>query len=332
VGAAEALQMGLIDAVIEGDLLNGAIAFAKAAAPAQKTRERDHLLGTAEGNAAMFASARQMAAKVRRRQNAPLKAIEAVEAATSLPFEQGCERERALFNEVIKTDQAKAMMHAFFAERAAAKVSGIGRDTAVLPVKKVAVVGAGTMGGGITMAFVNAGFEVTLREARAEALENGMARIRANYETSVKRGRFTAEEVDKRMALIHPQLDLAGFESADLIIEAVFENMALKKQVLQELDKVAKPGCIIASNTSTLNVDELASVTSRPEAVLGMHFFSPANVMRLLEIVRGSKTSPVVLATAIGVAKLLKKVGVVVGNCPGFVGNRMFFPYIYEGH
>jgi len=331
VKAAEALSAGLIDSVIEGDLLTGAIAFAQAALPNVKTRERNKLLGTPETNAPLFAAAGQLAAKLRPHQQAPLRAIEAIEAATTLPFEAGCARERELFTAIIKTDQARALIHAFFAERAAAKVRGIDKNAAPLPIKKIAVVGAGTMGGGIAMACVNAGIPVLLREETWQALETGLARIRGNYETSVKRGRFTADEVEQRISLIHPQLDYAGFESVDLILEAVFENMALKKQVLKELDGIAKPRCVLATNTSTLSIDELASVTSRPEFVVGMHFFSPANVMRLLEIVRGKATAPAVIGTAMALAKQLKKVGVVVGNCPGFVGNRMFFPYIYEG-
>jgi 3-hydroxyacyl-CoA dehydrogenase len=186
------------------------------------------------------------------------------------------------------------------------------------------------MGAGIAMACANAAIPVLLKEATAEALEAGMANIRKNYQTSVKRGRFTLEEVERKLALIHPQLDWAGFDSVDLTLEAVYENMALKKQVLAELDSLVRPGCMIATNTSTLSIDELASVTSRPEFVIGLHFFSPANIMRLLEIVRGKSTAPEVISTAMALAKQLKKVGVLVGNCPGFVGNRMFFPYMYE--
>ena len=330
LNAGEALTTGLIDAVTKDDLLAAAIQFARTAPGPRKTRERVERLGSAEINAPLFAAGKALAQETRRHETAPLRAVEAIEAATALPFPEGCRREGEIFAECVLSHQARSMMYSFFAERAASKVPGIDRTTAAHPVKRVAVVGAGTMGGGITMALVNAGIPVLLREANAQALETGFARIRKNYENSVKRGRFTAEEVEQRMHLIHPQLDLTGFDAVDLIVEAVFENMALKKQVIQELDTVARPGCILASNTSTLDIDALAAVTTRPELVVGLHFFSPANVMRLLEVVRGKSTSPEVIATAMSLAKRLKKVGVLVGNCPGFVGNRMFFPYLYE--
>ncbi len=330
VGAAEALAAGLIDALIEGDLLAGAVAFAREAAPKVKTRDREERLGTPEANAPLFAAGRQLAAKVRRREQAPLRAVEAIEAATTLPFDEGCRRERALFDECIVSDQAKALIHAFFAERAAARAPGVDKSTSVLPIARIGIVGAGTMGGGIAMACANAGIPVLLKETKSDALEAGVATIRGNYERSVRHGRFTAEEVERRLALIHAQLDWTGFDSADLILEAVFENLALKKEVFREMDALARPGCVLATNTSTLSIDEIASVTSRPEFVIGLHFFSPANVMRLLEIVRGKATSAEVIATAMALAKQLKKVGVLVGNCQGFVGNRMFFPYMYE--
>ena len=331
VPASEALSAGLIDALIEGDLAQGAVEFARRAGPTVKTRERAGKLGTPEANAPLYAAGRELAAKIRRNQQAPLRAVEAIEAAATMSFEEGRRRERELFSECLASDQSRALIHAFFAERAAAKVPGVDKATAVLPVASVAIAGAGTMGGGIAMACANAGIPVLLKEADAARLEAGMAQIRRNYEISVQRGRFTAGARDERLALIHPQLDYAGFDSADIVIEAVFENMRLKKQVFAELDAVARPGCILASNTSTLSIDEIASATKRPEFVAGMHFFSPANIMRLLEIVRGRATSPEVIATAMAFAAKLKKVGVLVGNCPGFVGNRMFFPYIYEG-
>ncbi len=331
VPASEALSAGLIDALIEGDLAQGAVEFARRAGPTVKTRERAGKLGTPEANAPLYAAGRELAAKIRRNQQAPLRAVEAIEAAATMSFEEGRRRERELFSECLASDQSRALIHAFFAERAAAKVPGVDKATGVLPVASVAIAGAGTMGGGIAMACANAGIPVLLKEADAARLEAGMAQIRRNYEISVQRGRFTAGARDERLALIHPQLDYAGFDSADIVIEAVFENMRLKKQVFAELDAVARPGCILASNTSTLSIDEIASATKRPEFVAGMHFFSPANVMRLLEIVRGRATSPEVIATAMAFAAKLKKVGVLVGNCPGFVGNRMFFPYIYEG-
>ena len=329
VTASEALAAGLIDAIVDGDLAEGAATFALQAGAAVKTRDRTEKLGTPEANLPLYAAGRQLAAKVRRGQEAPLRAVEAIEAATTMPFAEGCAREREIFRECVVSDQAKSLIYAFFAERAAAKVPGV-EKTAVLPIARVAVIGAGTMGGGIAMACANAGLPVLLREARQEALDAGLNTIRGHYENSVKRGRSTRQQVEERLALIHPQLDGAGFDAVDLVIEAVFENMALKKEVFRELDGVARPGCILATNTSTLSIDEIASVTKRPEFVVGLHFFSPANVMRLLEIVRGAATAPEVIATALAFAKQLKKAGVVAGNCPGFIGNRMFFPYMYE--
>jgi len=311
-------------------LLAGAVAFARKAGSRVKTRDRKERLGTPEVNAPLFAAGRQLAAKVRRNQLAPLRAVEAIEAAATLPFDEGCRRERAIFDECIVNDQAKALIHVFFAERAVAKVPGVDKSTSALPIARIGIIGAGTMGGGIAMACANAGIPVLLKEARPDALDAGIATIRRNYETSVKRGRFTAEEVERKLALIHPQLDWTGFDSVDLILEAVYENMALKKEVFREVDGLARQGCVLATNTSTLNIDDIALVTGRPEFVIGLHFFSPANVMRLLEIVRGKATSSEVIATAMALAKQLKKVGVLVGNCAGFVGNRMFFPYMYE--
>ncbi|HWC95888.1 MAG TPA: 3-hydroxyacyl-CoA dehydrogenase NAD-binding domain-containing protein [Candidatus Sulfopaludibacter sp.] len=331
VKAAEALSAGLIDAVMEGDLLAGAVAFARNAGACRKTSERADRLGNPEANAPLFAAGLQLAAKVRRNQEAPLRVVQAIEAATTLPFEEGCRLERELFRACLVSDQAKALMHVFFAERMASKVPGVDKNTTVYPVARAGIVGAGTMGGGIAMCFANAGIPVLLKETTAAALDAGMARIRQNYENSRKRGRFTAEEVERRLALIHPQLDWSGFDAVDLTLEAVFESMSLKKQIFAELDRVARPGCVLATNTSTLSIDEIAAVTARPEFVIGMHFFSPANVMRLLEVVRGSATSLAVIATAMALAKQLRKVAVLVGNCPGFVGNRMFFPYMYEG-
>jgi 3-hydroxyacyl-CoA dehydrogenase len=333
VKATEALAAGLVDAVVQGDLAKEAVAFAKGATgPHRRTCDRNEKLGTPEANQPLFAAGRQLAAKTRRNQTAPLRAVDAIEIATRTPFAEGCRQEREIFAGCIHSDQAKALIHAFFAERGAAKLPDVPKDTPVYPVARVAIVGAGTMGGGIAMTCANAGLPVILKETTQEALDAGMANIRRNYETSVSRGRFTPEDAARRISAIHPQLDYSGFDSADLVIEAVFENMALKKSVFRELDAAARPGCILASNTSTLDIDEIASATARPDSVVGMHFFSPANVMRLLEIVRGKATAREVIATAMAVARQLKKVGVVVGNCEGFVGNRMFFPYLYEAH
>ncbi|HUA19466.1 MAG TPA: 3-hydroxyacyl-CoA dehydrogenase NAD-binding domain-containing protein [Bryobacteraceae bacterium] len=332
VRAPEALKLGVIDRIIEGDLRAGAVAFAREMAsrggPHRKTSGRNDKLGTPAENALIFAAARDQARKTRR--EAPLAAVDAIEAATTLPFDEGCRREQELFAKCIASDQARALIHAFFAERAVAKIPGIPKDTPVYPIAKVGIIGAGTMGGGIAMACANAGIRVLLREVEQAALDRGLATVRKNYENSVKKGRFTQQVMDQRMALIHPQLSYDGFDQVDLIIEAAFESMELKKRIFGEIDKIAKPDCVLATNTSTLDIDQIAGVTSRPQMIIGLHFFSPANVMRLVEIVRGAKTSKEVVATALAVAKKLGKVGVVVGNCWGFVGNRMMLPYMRE--
>ncbi|HET9183872.1 MAG TPA: 3-hydroxyacyl-CoA dehydrogenase NAD-binding domain-containing protein [Candidatus Angelobacter sp.] len=332
VKAPEALKLGIIDRIIEGDLLTGAVAFAREVAgkPAPKTRERNQKLGTPEQNAPIFAAARETAHKKARGLMAPLAAIDAVEAATKLPFDQGCEAERKLFTDCLFSDQSKAMIHVFFGEREVAKIPDVPKETPVTPVNSVGIVGAGTMGGGIAMSFANAGIPVLLKESDQAALDRGLGTIRKNYDTSVKRGRFTQQYVDERLKLIKPTLSYDGFGDMDMVVEAVFEGMALKKQVFGELDKICKPNAIMASNTSTLNIDEIAQATSRPQAVIGTHFFSPANVMRLLEIVRGKATSKDVIASCMQLSKKLGKVGVLVGNCRGFVGNRMFHPYRRE--
>lgn len=332
IAASDALNSGIVDHLVDGDLLEGAVAFAReiSGKTPPKTRERNDRLGTPEANAPIFAAARETARKKQRGMIAPLAAIDAVEAATTLPFDEGCRFERKLFMECLASEQSKALIHVFFGEREVGKVPGIAKDTTVIPVNRAAVVGAGTMGGGIAMVFANAGIPVTLKEADQAALDRGIANIQKNYAASVARGRFTQEFVEERMMLIQPTLTYDGFAEADVVVEAVFEGMELKKKVFTELDRVAKPGAILASNTSTLNIDEIASATSRPEFVVGTHFFSPANVMRLLEIVRGKKTSKEVLATALQLSKRLRKIGVVVGNCRGFVGNRMFHHYVRE--
>jgi 3-hydroxyacyl-CoA dehydrogenase len=331
IGAKEALEFGIVDRIVDGDLLQGAVAFLRekiaGGGMPPKTRERNDKLGDEATNAAIFEAARAQAKKAARGMMAPMAAIDAVEAATKLPFEEGCAREAELFKECLFSDQSKAMIHVFFGEREVAKIPDVSKDTEVLEIKKAAVIGAGTMGGGIAMNYANAGIPVIVREVTQEALDRGMATIRKNYENSVKKGRFTQEVMDQRMALIKPQLGYDGFEEADIITEAVFEGLELKKQVFGELDRIAKPGAILASNTSTLDIDKISSATSRPEFVIGHHYFSPANVMRLLEIVRGKATSKEVIATSMALSKRLKKVGVLVGNCYGFVGNRMLHQY-----
>ncbi len=333
--APAALELGLVDQIIGTngtDLKDGAIAFARkvAAGPHSKTRDHNEKLGTPQQNAPLYAAGRDQAQRVRRNQIAPLAVIEAIEAAATLPFDEGCRKESEICFRCMDTDQCRALIHAFFAERSVSRVSGISKETAPLEIRHAALIGAGTMGGGIAMAFANAGIPVLLKETDGAALDRGMQVIRKNYDVSVQKGRFTSEYVQQRLALIHPQTGYDGFASADLIIEAVFENMSLKKQIFTEIDKIANSGCILATNTSTLNIDEIAAVTSRPQMVIGTHFFSPANIMRLLEIVRGKATGKIVVATALALAKRLKKVGVVVGNCWGFVGNRMMFPYMRE--
>ncbi len=331
IGAQEAASLGVIDRIIEGDLLQGAIGFLRekiaSGEKPPKTRERNDKLGDETTNAAIFEAARAQARKTARGMTAPLAAIDAVEAATKLPFEEGCARETELFRQCLFSDQSKAMIHVFFGEREVAKIPDVSKETPLIEIKKAAIVGAGTMGGGIAMNYANAGIPVIVKEATQEALDRGMATIRKNYENSVRKGRFTQEVMDQRMALITPQLDYDGFEEADIITEAVFEGMELKKQVFGELDKIARAGAILASNTSTLNIDEIASSASRPEFVIGHHYFSPANVMRLLEIVRGRVTNKEVIATSMALSKRLNKVGVLVGNCYGFVGNRMLHQY-----
>ncbi len=332
VKAEDALKSGILDRLVEDDLLAAAIAFAKevAAKRAPKTRERNDKRGTPEQNAAILAAARETARKKQRGLLAPLAAIDAVEAATKLPFEEGCKKEEELFTKCLFSDQAKSLIHAFFGEREVAKIPDVPKETPILPVNSVGVVGAGTMGGGIAMVFANAGIPVLLKETDQAALDRGIANIRKTYANSLKRGRFTQQFVDERLKLIRTTLDYEEFAHVDMVIEAVFENMALKKEVFSELERVCKPGAILASNTSSLNIDEIASATSRPLSVIGTHFFSPANVMRLLEIVRGAATSKEVIATCMQFSKKLGKVGVLVGNCMGFVGNRMFGPYRRE--
>ena len=329
---ADALNFGIVDRILDGDLLTGAVAFAREIVrkPFTKTRDRNDKLGSPDQNAAIFAAARESARKKFRNLIAPLAAIDAVEAATKLPFDEGCQFERQVFNDCLFSDQSKALIHVFFGEREVAKIPDVPKETSVIPVNSAAVVGAGTMGGGIAMVFANAGIPVLLKDTDQAALDRGLANIQKNYANSVKRGRFTQDFVDQRLELIQPTLTYEVFSSADMVIEAVFEGMALKKQVFAEIDRVCKPDAILASNTSTLNIDEIASATARPQSVIGTHFFSPANVMRLLEIVRGNSTGKEVIATCMALSKRLGKVGVLVGNCRGFVGNRMFHHYVRE--
>ncbi|HJZ58039.1 MAG TPA: 3-hydroxyacyl-CoA dehydrogenase NAD-binding domain-containing protein [Gemmataceae bacterium] len=330
VGAAAALASGILDKIVDADLLVGAVAFAREVAarggPLRKTRD----LPVKPADPAALAAVREAVQKKARGLLAPFKAVEAVEGSATLPFAEGCKRERELFWETLFSDQSKALVHVFFAEREVAKVPGITKDTPRVPIRRAAVVGAGTMGGGIAMTYANAGIPVLLKEVAQDALDRGLATIRRNYTNTVQKGRLTQQQMDERLARIEPTLTYDRFQDADIVVEAVFEGMALKKQVFAELDKVARPDAILASNTSTLDIDQIASATTRPDRVIGHHFFSPANVMKLLEIVRGKKSGPDVIATSLELAKRLGKVGVLVGNCRAFVGNRMFDPYVRE--
>lgn len=328
MNAKAALAAGLIEEIIEGDLTAGAVAFARKVVaegrPLKRVRDDNSKLGgTAESLAPMFAAFRASNAKAFRGFEAPEANIKCIEAAVGLAFDEGMKVERNEFMKLMQGLQATAQRYVFFAERQAAKIDGLAPDLKPLPVQSVGIIGAGTMGGGIAMNFLSAGIAVTIVEMKQEALDRGVATIRRNYENSAKKGRFTQDEVEARMARLTPSLSLDDLGQSDLIIEAVFENMDIKKDIFGKLDKIAKPGAILASNTSYLNVDEIAASTQRPEAVLGMHFFSPANVMRLLEVVRGSSTSPQILATAMAVGKAIGKVSVVAGVCHGFIGNRM---------
>jgi len=328
VPAKSALAIGLFDELVEeGNLRAGAIAFAhKVLAekrPLTKVREQNEKVEAARGKPEIFAAFRAANAKKFRGFKAPESNIQCIEAAVNLPFDEGLKAERKLFMELMTGSQSAAQRYVFFAERQAAKIPDVPDDTATIPVKKVGVIGAGTMGGGISMNFLNAGIPVTIIEMKQENLDRGVATIRKNYENTAKKGRLTQDDVEKRMGLLTPSMHLEDLADCDLVIEAVFELMEIKKEVFGKLDTICKPGAILATNTSYLNVDEIAACTQRPESVIGLHFFSPANVMRLLEIVRGEKTDKSVIATSMKLSKVIGKIGVLVGVCHGFVGNRM---------
>jgi 3-hydroxyacyl-CoA dehydrogenase len=330
IGASEALELGLIDTIVEGDLREQALAFAKEKAAAgghhPRARDRDDKLQSARDNPEIFAMARKMIARRARGFLAPEYNIRCIEAAVSQPFDEGMETEGKLLMELFTGPQARAQQYFFFAEREAGKVPGIDRDLPEIPIAKVGVIGAGTMGGGISMNMVNVGIPVTIVETSQEALDRGLGIIRKNYENTARKGRISEAEVEQRCGLIQGSLDLADLADCDLIIEAVFESMEIKKEIFTRLDDIAKPDAILASNTSALDLNDIASVTSRPESVIGLHFFSPANVMKLLEVVRGEKTSDAVIKTCMAFAKRIRKVAVLVGVCYGFVGNRMLYP------
>ena len=331
IGAAEALEVGVLDAVAEeGKLREDAVAFARKIIaenrPLLRVRDRQDMVAPYKGNTEFFADFRKKNARAFRGFQAPESIVKAVEAAVELPVEQGLAREKELFEELNASRESAAQRYFFFAERQTAKIPDVPNDTKVLPINSVGIIGAGTMGGGITMNFLNAGVPVTLVEMTQEALDRGIAVIRKNYENTAKKGKLTADQVEKRMGLITPVLALDALSQVDLVIEAVFESMDVKRDVFTKLDAIAKPGAILASNTSFLDLNEIASVTTRPEYVIGLHFFSPANVMRLLEVVRGAKTSKEVLATAMTLAKGIGKVPVLSGVCDGFIANRLMKP------
>ena len=327
ISAKSACDIGLVDRICEGDLQQHAVAFAdevKDVRPLPKSSERQDKV--ADVDPAIFAEFRKVNARKFRGFEAPEKNIQAVEAAVAKPYAEGVLDERRLFMELMSGTQARAQQYFFFSERKAAKIESIPEDTRPREVKKVGVIGAGTMGGGISMNFLSAGIPVTIVEMNQEALDRGTGVMRKNYEASAAKGRMSGEQVETAMGLLTPTLDFAALKDCDLIIEAVFEQMEIKKDIFGRLDGLAKPGAILASNTSYLNIDEIAASTSRPQDVVGMHFFSPANVMKLLEVVRGAKTAPDVLVTAMQLAKKIRKVAVVAGVCHGFIGNRMLMP------
>lgn len=327
IGAADALKNGLIDEVVDGDPAVGGEAFARKVLaekrPLRKLRDDDSKLAAAKADKSIFTNAAAAANKRNRGLEAPLAAAEAVSHSLDQPFDQALKSERDLFMKLMNGDQSKAQRYAFFSEREAAKVSGVPEGTKPRDVKQVAIIGAGTMGGGIAMSFANAGIPVTLIETGDEQLKRGLGVMQKNYEATAARGGIPADAPAKRMGLIKGVVGIENVKDADLIIEAVFETMAIKKDVFGKLDQFAKPGAVLATNTSYLDVNQIAAMTKRPQDVLGMHFFSPANVMKLCEIVRGEKTAPDALMTAVAVAKRIAKVPVVVGVCDGFVGNRM---------
>jgi len=335
VAAPKALAAGIIDHIVDGDLLTGAIAFARAKAKAGAIRKvREIALGAEDVKAGLAAcdAMRASLKKTAKGMQAPFAAVSAIEAGLKLPFDQGSIRERELFAECVVATESKALRHLFFAEREVAKVPDIPKDTPVKEIKRAAVIGAGTMGGGIAMTYANAGIPVLLKDVDEAALQRGLATIRRNYDVTMSKGKMTAEQVEKTMALITPTTTYDGFDQVDIVVEAVFENMELKKTTFAELGQVTRPDCVLASNSSTLDIDEFAKASGRPAQVLGHHFFSPANVMKLLEIVRGRETSKEVIATSLKLAKKLGKVGVVVGNCFGFVANRMLAYYMREAY
>jgi 3-hydroxyacyl-CoA dehydrogenase len=328
VSAKECLKMGLVDELAsEEKLLEDAVILAKKIVsekrPLVKIRDMNEKVDAAKGNETIFSEFRKSIARRARGFLAPEYNIQCIEAAVNLPFDEGIKTERKLFMELVTSNQSAAQRYAFFAQRQVAKIPDIPKETEIKSVKSVGVIGAGTMGGGISMNFANVGIPVKIIEQNQERLDKGLSIIRKNYENTANKGRISFDDVEKRMDLIEGNTSLDQLNDCDLIIEAVFENMELKKDIFRQLDQIAKEGTILATNTSALNVNEIADETKRPEDVIGLHFFSPANVMRLLEIVRGEKTSKSVVASSMSISKTIGKIAAVVGVCPGFVGNRI---------
>jgi 3-hydroxyacyl-CoA dehydrogenase len=332
VPAEEAHKLGIVDEIApEGGLQAAAIAYARRTADARPLpRIRDKEEKLAEGTPALFEAARKAIARRARNQRAPYACIEALEAACTMPFDEGCALERKLFDEQVASDEAKALRYAFFAEREAAKIPGIDRNTPLRSTEHPGVVGAGTMGGGIAMSFADNGYDVKITDATPEALERGMVRIRSNYETSVKRGSLAQDEMDRRLARIHPVASIDDLADSDVIIEAAFEQIPVKEELFRKLDAVIKPGAILFSNTSGIDIDIMANVTKRPRDVAGTHFFAPANVMKLFEVVKGTQSAPDVLATAMDLGRRIGKVSALAGNTDGFVANRSRAPFSSE--
>jgi 3-hydroxyacyl-CoA dehydrogenase len=328
VSATQLKDSALFDAIIEADLRHGAVEFARQAIAEKRpaTRVRDIRINEPSGEA-YLQFARNTVAATTKHFPAPLKCVEAVTAAFAKPFDEGMKIEREAFLWLMNTPESRALRHAFIGERAAAKIPDVPADTPMRKIERVSVIGAGTMGGGIAMNFLNAGIPVVLLEMKQDALDRGIATIRKNYENTVKKGKLSAEKMEQRMALLTPSLSYDEIAGTDLVIEAVFEDIGVKEQVFGKLDAVMKQGAILASNTSTLDMNRIASFTKRPQDVVGLHFFSPANVMRLLEVVRAEQTGKDVLATVMQLAKKIKKVAVVSGVCDGFIGNRMLKYY-----
>src|SRR5689334_3507922 len=330
ISAEEALQLGLVDEIVQGgDLLAAAVVYASKLGAEKKPLKRIRdMKAKADVD---FNKAREEVAKASRGYPAPLEIVACAEAAVNKPFDEGRKFERERFAVLVQTNESKSLRHAFFSERQTSKIPDVPEDTPTRAIQKAAVIGAGTMGGGIAMSFVNAGIPVTITDTTQDALDRGIKKIKDNYAATVSKGRLKQEEMDKRMSLLKPTTDVAAAaKDADIIVEAVFERMDVKQDLFRKLDAVAKPGAILATNTSTLDVNKIASATQRAQDVIGTHFFSPANVMRLLEVVRGQKTAKDVLATTMKLGKALKKVPVVSGVCDGFIGNRMLEKYVQQ--